>query len=202
MNIYAETNFVQELTFLQEQFQSCEQILVLCEQKKTSLIIPAYCLVEPLEKLHRQKLKRQEIQREINNEKNHLSRTKTYNSQIQNIEKLDILLTQSVEEERKRFENYRSRILSIAAIVTLDLQILSEAEKFELIYNLSFQDAIVLASVLSHLKLNSTTQSCFLNRNSKDFDIPQIRVELENLNCKMIPRFDDGYNFILKQFPV
>jgi hypothetical protein len=32
VNIYVETNFVFELTFEQEQCQSCEDILKLCEQ--------------------------------------------------------------------------------------------------------------------------------------------------------------------------
>ena len=51
MNIYVETNFVLELVFEQEQHTSCEQILALCESGRSRLIIPAYCLAEPHEKL-------------------------------------------------------------------------------------------------------------------------------------------------------
>jgi hypothetical protein len=52
VNIYVETNFVFELTFEQEQCQSCEDILKLCEQGQAKLIIPAYSLAEPHEKLN------------------------------------------------------------------------------------------------------------------------------------------------------
>lgn len=54
MNVYAETNFVLELSFEQEQSPSCLEILNLCINKEINLIIPAFCLTEPLEKLHRQ----------------------------------------------------------------------------------------------------------------------------------------------------
>ena len=56
MNIYVETNFVLELVFEQEQQASCEQILALCESGRSRLIIPAYCLAEPHEKLTRQEV--------------------------------------------------------------------------------------------------------------------------------------------------
>ena len=61
MNIYIETNFVLELVFEQEQHTSCEQILALGESGRLRLIIPAYCLAEPHEKLTRQAGSRREF---------------------------------------------------------------------------------------------------------------------------------------------
>jgi hypothetical protein len=43
--------------------------------------------------------------------------------------------------------------------------------------------------VLSHLEANRPGQSCFLNRNSRDFDDPDIRDKLDGLNCKFFPNF-------------
>lgn len=63
MIIYVESNFVLELAFLQEQFESCEKILSICEKELGTLIVPAFSLAEPLEKLHRQKNFRQEIKK-------------------------------------------------------------------------------------------------------------------------------------------
>ncbi|MCY7322188.1 MAG: PIN domain-containing protein, partial [Phormidesmis sp. CAN_BIN36] len=62
MNIYVETNFVLELAFQQEQCASCDQILDLCNAGLAKLIIPAYGLAEPHEKLNRQAKGRREIQ--------------------------------------------------------------------------------------------------------------------------------------------
>ncbi len=118
MNVYVETNFVFELVFQQEQSESCENVLSVCESQNIPLLLPAYCLAEPHEKLRRQ-------------------------------------------------------------------------------YSLSPQDAIVFASVVGHLGQNSSAGSCFLNKNSRDFDNPDIVDALKQYNCKMIPKFDDSYRYIL-----
>lgn len=47
MIIYAESNFVLELAFRQEDCDSCEDILKLAEAGKIELLLPAYCLGEP-----------------------------------------------------------------------------------------------------------------------------------------------------------
>ncbi len=41
--------------------------------------------------------------------------------------------------------------------------------------------------------------ACFLNKNSKDFDDPYITEPLEQYRCKMISRFDQGYQFIVNK---
>lgn len=196
MKIYIETNFVHELVFLQEQSESCEKILSISEEHTAQLIIPAFSLAEPLEKLHRQKNARLEIQKSLDTEIRQLSRTAGYVAKIQAIKDLDLLFSQSIEDERKRFEHYRKRILNAATVLPLDSKVLLESEILERKVNLSAPDAVVYASVYSHLQSNKIEDSCFLNRNSKDFDIPEIRAELEKFGCTMIPRFDDGLRFI------
>lgn len=53
MKVYVETNFILELVFQQEQSLSCEHILNLCDKGFITLVAPAYCLAEPLEKITR-----------------------------------------------------------------------------------------------------------------------------------------------------
>jgi hypothetical protein len=140
VNIYVETNFVLELVFAQEQHASCEQILALCESGQSRLIMPAYCLAEPHEKLTRQAGSRRELQRNLEMELRQLARTASYTVRINSIQDIASLLVRSNEEEKQRFIYY--------------------------------------------------------NRNSKDFDNPDIIDELDRNNCRMIPRFDHGYGFI------
>jgi predicted nucleic acid-binding protein len=196
MNIYVETNFVLELVFEQEYFDSCEQILSLCESAQTQLFIPAYCLAEPLEKLSRQAENRRGLQIALNAEMRQLVRTQAYAEHIQSIANLRSLLVQSNEEEKQRFSYYRNKLLSIGQIIPLTAQIVQQAAALEGSYDLRPQDALVYVSVLDHLRLNKPSISCFLNRNSKDFDIPEIVKELSAYNCTMIPQFNHGYRFI------
>ena len=199
MNIYVETNFVLELTFEQEQQASCKQILQMCEAGQAHLIIPAYSLAEPHEKLSRQARNRRELQRSLDVELRQLLRTASYASRIKSIQDLASLMVQSNEEERHRFTQCRERLLKIGEIVDLTADILNEAASYETKYDLTPQDALVYASVIAHLRRSQPQQACFLNRNSKDFDSPDIVDELNQFNCKMIPRFDRGYGFLQSQ---
>jgi predicted nucleic acid-binding protein len=196
VNIYVETNFILELVFEQEQHSSCEQILALCESKQAHLLIPAYSFAEPHEKLTRQAKSRKELQRNLQKELRELGRTASYSKQISNFQSITSILVRSNEEERQRFSSYREKLLEIAEIIPLSTQILKEATTYEAPYDLAPQDALVYASVITHLRENKTSLSCFLNKNSKDFDNPDIVDELDKNNCKMIPRFDNGFQFI------
>jgi hypothetical protein len=83
-------------------------------------------------------------------------------------------MIQSNEEERHRFIQCRDRFLQAGEIIALNAIILREAASYETTYDLTPQDAFVYASVITHLRHNLPEQACFLNRNSKDFDNPDI----------------------------
>ena len=199
MNVYVETNFVLELVFQQEQSASCEQILQLCETQQAQLIIPAYSLAEPHEKLIRQGRSRRDLQQALQEELKQLVRSVSYTTRINSIQDIARLLIQSNEEEQQRFLHYRDRILAVAEVVPLTANILALAASIEKPYNLAPQDALVYTSVLNHLRQHAPPVACFLNRNSKDFDNPDIVDELGERNCRLIARFDHGYNFITSQ---
>jgi predicted nucleic acid-binding protein len=196
VNVYVETNFILELTFEQEQCSSCEQVLLLCETEKARLIIPAYSLAEPHEKLNCQARLRRELQQSLDAELRQLSRSGSYKNRIISFQSIGSLITQSNEEEQSRFSSYRQRLLDTGEVIALTTDVLLQAASYEATYTLTPQDAIVYASVIEHLRLNQPRQSCFLNCNSKDFGNPDIVDELAQLNCRMIPRFDHGYQFI------
>ncbi len=199
MNIHVETNFVLELVFEQEQAASCEAILVLCEQKRARLVIPAYSLVEPHEKMRRQARNREELQRALNLELDQLARSTNYSSRIGNISAVKSLLADSNEEETNRFSFYRNRLLQTADVVDLTPSILNSATRYEDALGLGAQDAIVYSSVIQDLQIHPGESACFLNRNSKDFGIPDIKTELDDLNCRLIWQFTQGLDFIRAQ---
>ncbi|MFB2918303.1 MULTISPECIES: PIN domain-containing protein [Aerosakkonema] len=199
MNIYVETNFVLELVFQQEQFQSCEHILQICEAGRAKLVIPAYSFAEPHEKLSRQANERKKLQDSLQKELSQLRRTASYTARISSIEDIASLLLQSNEEERQRFAQYRDRLLNSAEVIALSVDMLTEAARCEAPYNLKPQDALIYASVIGHLRQHHPSVACFLNRNTKDFNNPDIVDELNNYNCRMISQFGDGYGFIRSQ---
>jgi len=196
MNVYAETNFVLEMALRQEQFLDCEAIVRLCREHRINLIIPAYSLVEPYETLIRRHRERKKLKNALDTELNQLARTDTYASDILKIQTLTTLLIQSTEDEMNRLESVRDDLIGFAEIVPLNSEILKSSAEHQEVHDLSPQDAVVYASILYHLKQTEPKTGCFLNKNSKDFDDPDISEMLEYYKCKMLSRFDHGYQFI------
>jgi predicted nucleic acid-binding protein len=65
MNVYVETNFILELAFMQEQYESCNRILSLCEAGSTNLVLPAFCIAESYETLIRRANRRSQIANDL-----------------------------------------------------------------------------------------------------------------------------------------
>lgn len=199
MNVYVETNFLLELVFEQEQAGSCEEIIELCASQKLQMVVPAYSIVEPYEKLVRQTNSRKALQENLDVELRQLARSTSYQQRFGSVQDVYELLTQSSEQERERFARYRSLFLEKAEIVPLTSQILVAATLCEQHFDLRPQDAVVYATTLGHLQQQQPPAACFLNRNTKDFNKPEIKKELANHHCSLIYRFDQGLQFIRSQ---
>lgn len=57
---------------------------------------------------------------------------------------------------------------------------------YRVTYKFKPQDSIVYSSVLHHLASAGGVESCFINRNRRDFDDPDIEESLANQGCKML----------------
>jgi len=198
MNIYVESNFVLELALSQAQSQSCENILALCESGQVGLLLPAFCVVEPYDTLVRRAKNRKELIRKLDLEFNQLSRTPVYTTQLAPLQDVSRLLTQSSIDEEQNLYKTLDRILKVCETIPVVPEILRAAAIFrEKPLELSVQDSIVYASVVHHLNIYNTNQKCFLNRNSRDFNQPDIQMMLNSHNCKLIFNFEKGYNYII-----
>ena len=87
-------------------------------------------------------------------------------------------------------------MLNVAEVIPLDSDVFRYAEVMPFVSVMSAQDSIVLASIVLHLRDAAPAESCFLNRNSKDFDDPNVREMLDGFNCKFFARFDDALHYV------
>ena len=197
MNVYVESNFVLELALLQEQSTSCEEILGLCETGSVQLVVPAYSLAEPYETLTRRQKRRKRLKEELDAELGQIARTATYAERLDGFRDVTALLMNIDDEESKRLEEVRARLTETAEVIPLDTSVLSASTQYQRTHRFAPQDALVYSAVLSHLERARAPRSCFLNRNSRDFDDQTVIEQLERYNCKLLPRFDSGSRFIL-----
>jgi predicted nucleic acid-binding protein len=196
VNVYVESNFVLQLALRQEFHASCEAIVQRCEAGGARLVVPAFSLVEPYRTLGLRHAQRERIKRDLDAELRQLARTSSFSERLAESAGLQSLLIESAEDESRRWEDVRTRLLGVADVVAMDAGILDAAGRHRLTHALQPHDAIVYASVLFHLGHSEGSPSCFLNADARDFDDPDLVAELAARNCKLIFRFDDGLRYL------
>ncbi|MDZ4763389.1 MAG: hypothetical protein SGI73_02480 [Chloroflexota bacterium] len=113
MNVYVETNFVLELTLLQEEMPACERILTLAETDAIRLILPAYALIEPYETLIRRGKARRQLASNVETELRELGRSVPYQAQTKTFAPFIDLLSQSASDELQRLQTHPTAATSI-----------------------------------------------------------------------------------------
>ena len=196
MNVYVESNFVLEQALEQEQCESCQELVGIASAGSIRLVVPAFSLAEPHIALMRRGNERSRLSAELQKHLSELGRSKTYREVSGNFSELAALLIASAERERAGLQSATDGMLKAAEIIPLDSDVFHEAAVIQVAFDMSVQDSIVLASIVSHLAATKPVESCFLNRNTKDFDDPNVREMLDEFGCKFFGRFDDGLHYI------
>jgi predicted nucleic acid-binding protein len=196
MNVYVESNFVLEQALEQEQCESCKELIGIASSGSIRLVVPAFSLAEPHIALMRRGNERSRLSAELQKHLSELGRSKTYREVSGNFSELAALLIASAERERAGLQSATDGMLKAAEIIPLDSDVFHQAGGIQVAFDMSVQDSIVLASIVSHLAATKPVESCFLNRNTKDFDDPNVREMLDEFGCKFFGRFDDGLHYI------
>ena len=200
MITYVESNFVLELAYRQEECSSCDELLTLAEGGRIELVLPAYCVGEPYERMVRRDRQRRDVHRRLSDELRELSRSATYSESATKLADLTGLLVDAGEQEMGQLNSVLTRLLESATLIPVDRDVLKTALSLQRSLGLSPQDSIVYASVRSRV-LGEKRRQCFINKNARDFLIPEIQEELAAHNCKLMTKFPDGLAHIRSVLP-
>ena len=196
MIVYVESNFILELAFTQDEASSCEDVLGLAEAGAISLVLPAYSIAECYEALLRRSRDRSALRDRVAEEFRHLGRSQPYAQMVEGSSGVVSLLIRSGEEQKRHLEEVVTRTLGVTDSVSIDLGLFTRGRDLQHFRGLKPQDALIYASVLTHLPSRPGVQKCFLNRNSRDFMTPDIAEDLAAHDCHVIPQFGDGVGYI------
>lgn len=199
MNVYVESNFVLEQALEQEQHESCQRLIDISAAGSVRLLIPAFSLAEPHITLMHKASERKRLRDELQRQLSELGRSKSYRDASSSFNEITGLLIKSAENERDGLERAVDSILKSADVIPLDADVLGYAGTIRNTFDLSMQDSLVLSSVIRHLADTKPVRSCFLNRNTKDFDDPNVRETLEEFDCRFFGRFDHAVDYIEAQ---
>ncbi|CAN5605856.1 hypothetical protein BH24GEM3_BH24GEM3_24750 [soil metagenome] len=199
MIVYVESNFILELAYLQEQQESCRATVELAEAGSIRLVLPAFSISEPYESFVRRYKERRALLDRLQREIRELSRSQPYTGVPEESAAITATFVRSLEEEKERLDEVTLRILRCAESIPTTADVLARAIEFQRGLIRSPQDAIVYASVLSHLERAGPAEKCFLNRNAGDFADPDVEETLTKHRCKLLARFDHGLGYIRSQ---
>lgn len=197
MIVYAETNFLLEVAYLQERRQSCETILALARRRSVALVIPAFSVAEArstwdIRLSERNILLRDQLQPLIRQ----LSRSQQFEALPETSKDLLAAIVASGEEARGRLEQAIAVIEEHGTIEPLSTEVLIAAVELERRCSLSPPDSIVLASVIAHAKSTPVGPKCFVSQDRKGFANPAIYDELAHYQCKVLVNFEDAVGYI------
>jgi hypothetical protein len=193
MIAYVESNFVVELAREQEEASAAEKILRLAERRAIQLAFPVFSLCEPFSTLTYRDNERRRFVDALRGELWELGRIRSQKKLATDLRPLVQTLLSLEGREIDALENIVQRMLSVGRSITLDAGVFTEARALEKKCDLSPQDAIVYACVLTDLQEQQPGQSrCFISRNSKDFDDPSIIADLAVHRCRYMAKFQDG----------
>ena len=89
MIVYVESNFVLELAFLQEEYESCLELLRLAESQDIHLVLPAFSIGEPYEVWVRRSKQRRELRDQLSTAIRELSRSRPYQASSHECQAMD-----------------------------------------------------------------------------------------------------------------
>lgn len=196
MIVYVETNFLLEIAYLQEEVESCREILDLARSGRLSLAVPAFSLIEARQTWNRRSSEHKALQNQLQPIIRQLARSGPFSTVTESSRDLLKALVASGEDTQIRLEDTITALVSTARILPLDSAIVVQARQAASSLGLSPSDAVVYATVLSHLQGIPQGTKCFLNRDSKGFANPDVYDELARLGCKLIVSFENGLGFI------
>jgi predicted nucleic acid-binding protein len=197
MIVYAESNFILELTLEQEELASAENVLATAERGQIILVVPSLAIEEPFSTIgHRSRI-RSQVNTSISEQVRQLERSATHAMLATEIRAVTGKLASLEGHELMRLRNTVERVLKIATVVPVSLAVFAAAVDYESRFGLSLQDAVALASVMNHATAQPPTEpKVFANRNRKDFDAPDIVSLLATCGCELVVTFDDAWKRI------
>lgn len=195
MIVYVETNFILELTYLQERCESCRAILELAGTGAITLVVPAVCAAEARATWYRRAAERRDFHAALQRQIREISRSEPFRTLIDQSRDVLAALIAGGEESRGRLELTIDRFTSSATMIPLTSDIVAMARWYELAYSLTPQDAVVLASVTAHAETN-TGQKVFVSQDAKGFAHPTVYDALNAVECKVLVNFTDALAYI------
>jgi hypothetical protein len=195
--VYVESNLILEIALGQEQSTAAEQILGAATSGVVELVVPQFCLSEPFSTLTERGRGRLRLSRMLTEQLRQLERSSPHKPLIEALQVAPATLVSFEKAELDLLESTVGRLLAAGSTIALDGTMFQRAIAYRQMYALSAQDATIYSCIIAHLSTQDPTEpKCFVSRNYKEFDDPDIRDELRQYTCEYADSFENALRFI------
>ncbi len=197
MIVYVESNFVLELALEQEESPAAQSILQLAEEKKIDLAFPALALYEPHWKIEQRSKERQQLHESIRKQLRELQRSGPHQYVAAGLESLLPDMLRVNKSETDNFEVALNRLLATGRSLDLTEARFRQSLTYRTRHDLSLQDSVIFAVIIADLQQHVSEEvKCFISRDARAFDDPDVKSELGHYQCRYLRSFRDGLGFI------
>lgn len=199
MIVLAESNFVLELAFQQEESGEAESIVAFAESGLIELVIPACAFTEPYQTLIRRLRERRRLVNAIQQSFKQIGRSRGLKELMATSDEVSQTLAKADVAEREGLGETVRRLMACCRVQVLSDSIIRTAYQFESEFALDPHDAVVLASIEAALReRGGDSKKLFINKNSKDFVTRRIEDHLERYGCKLITNFSHARQIVAR----
>ena len=197
MRIYVESNFILELALRQAEESACRKLLAATKDSRVDLVLPSFCVAEPVRTLHGRAAKRGVLRQDLDQDIALLGRSDPYKPDAERLRNVTTLLARAIEEEASSLRETLLTVLESSRVLSIEIPVLKMAQQNEDRFGMDLADAIVCASVQLDLAIHPVDEACFVTRNKKDFDDPDLSKEFASAHCKLLFSFEASVQFAL-----
>jgi predicted nucleic acid-binding protein len=190
MTVYVESNFVLEIALGQEQSNAAESILRRAERHEIALALPSVCVSEPFSTVTQRSRDLERLGRQLNDKIRERARSNPHEEDVCALESTPALLASINRRELERLTVTVGRVLDVTRVIQIDVAVFAEAMSVMGRVSLLPLDALIYAAILGDIGNGDPSgPHYFINRNTRDFAVPTIAAELDQLNCTFIGSF-------------
>jgi predicted nucleic acid-binding protein len=202
LTVYVESNFVLELALGQEQAAAANAILEYAERADITLALPAFAISEPFSTVTQRSRDLKKLGTDLSKRLEQLARSTPHRTDVRSLESVPTTLAGIEAREIDDLTSTIGRILKVAIVIPVDARVFEMGVAYRGQLGLSPQDSLIYAAVINHLSTTDYGEPhFFINRNWKDFDVPDIRAELGALGCELLRSFPEGALRMEKPLP-
>jgi hypothetical protein len=193
MTVYAESNFVLEITLGQRETAAVEAILALAAAGRVALALPSFALFEPFSIVTHRGRRRKQLLSQMNEEIRELRRSRPHVEDLHKLEPMASLFAAIEDREKERLHETVQQLFAVAEVIEIDAETYNTAIDFHRLYYFAqVQDAIICSAVFGRLERTRLPgPHYFATRNVSDFSHGDIIARFADRQCTIVPTFTE-----------